>query len=318
MPIAAPAAQDRVAPHLSEDRPIVGPMETAPADDRSVFVVHGRNLTARDGLFTFLRSLGLKPMEWSQAVALTAKGSPYIGEVLDAAFSAAQAVVVLMTPDEVAYLRPEYGSPGDPETDAAAQARPNVLFEAGMAIGRHPDRTILVEHGMVRPFSDVAGRHAVRLDNSPERRTELAGRLKTAGCAVDRTGTDWLTAGDLTAPPVPGGGLPLGRRVPTAGREAGPLVDARYHDRGKSSGRLEIINRSGLDLFDVNVELPEESQGLQLMGDLPIKKLPAHRSVHLPAARGWGGGASHFEIEVAGRDETGQTFVETPFVDLMG
>lgn len=293
-------------------------METAPADVRSVFVVHGRNLAARDSLFTFLRALGLRPIEWSQAVAFTAKGSPYIGEVLDAAFSAAQAVVVLMTPDEVAYLRPEYGSPGEPDSDAAAQARPNVLFEAGMALGRHPDRTILVEHGVVRPFSDIAGRHALRLDNSPERRSELASRLETAGCAVDRTGTDWMAAGDLTEPASPGGGLPLGRRVPTAARQTGPRVDARYHDRGKGNGRLEIINRGGLDLFEVNVELPVESQGLHLMGDLPIKKLPAYRRVHLPAARSFGGGPSHFEMTVTGRDETGEIFVQTPFVDLMG
>ncbi len=39
---------------------------------------------------------------------LTGKGSPYIGEVLDHTFEAAQAVVVLLTPDEITYLRAEY------------------------------------------------------------------------------------------------------------------------------------------------------------------------------------------------------------------
>ena len=51
----------------------------------------------------------------------------------------AQAVVVLLTPDDVAYLRHEYASgDGDPETSPTPQATPNVFFEAGMAVGHHP------------------------------------------------------------------------------------------------------------------------------------------------------------------------------------
>ena len=87
-------------------------------------------------VFAFLRSTGLQPIEWSQAVAATGEASPYIGTVLDSAFEAAQAVVALMTPDEVAYLRDEYSSDeSDPEREPAAQARPNVLFEAGHETG---------------------------------------------------------------------------------------------------------------------------------------------------------------------------------------
>lgn len=75
----------------SEVKPIQLP------DPRIVFVVHGRNIGRRDALFRFLRSIGLKPLEWSQALMSTGRTSPYIGEVLDAAFAKAQAVVVLMT-----------------------------------------------------------------------------------------------------------------------------------------------------------------------------------------------------------------------------
>lgn len=152
-------------------------------DPRAVFVVHGRNEELRRSMFEFLRSLDLRPMEWTRAVELTGVGAPYIGQVLDAAFDHAQAVVVLMTPDEVAYLQTRYATgPHDPETSPAAQARPNVLFEAGMAMGRSPDRTVLVEVGQVRSFSDVAGRHAVRLSNDAGGRQALANRLRTA-CA---------------------------------------------------------------------------------------------------------------------------------------
>ena len=179
---------------------------------RKVFVVHGRNTEARTAMFTFLRAIGLAPIEWSEAVRLTGEGSPYIGRVLDAAFDAAQAIVVLLTPDDVAYLRREYASSDDdPEATPLAQARPNVLFEAGMAMGRNPGRTVLVELGQLRPFSDVVGRHAVRINGSAQRRKELAQRLQTAGCAVDLTGEDWLSVGDFTAPPPPGGGLPPGK-----------------------------------------------------------------------------------------------------------
>ena len=116
-------------------------------DAREVFVVHGRNNHARDALFQFLRALDLHPLEWSEAVRSTGKGSPYIGEILDAAFSRAHAVVVLFTPDDEARLKAEFRIEGDPphETGFSGQARPNVLFEAGMAMSRTEDRTVLIE-----------------------------------------------------------------------------------------------------------------------------------------------------------------------------
>jgi Predicted nucleotide-binding protein containing TIR-like domain len=168
-----------------------------------VFVVHGRNETARDAMFQFLRAIGLTPLEWMDAVHATRKGTPYIGEVLDLAFEHAAAVVVLMTPDEVAYLRSGYAiGPQDPELQPAAQARPNVLFEAGIAMGRDSDRTVLVELGDLRQFSDISGRHCVHLDNSEAGRRDLAERLKAAGCPVVLTDGEWLTAGDFS-PPAP-------------------------------------------------------------------------------------------------------------------
>jgi|GEM_PF-3206513 len=179
----------------------VASSETIPSDPAKVFVVHGRNERARDALFQFLRTIGLKPIEWSEAIRATGNPSPYVGEILDAAFSLAQAVVVLMTPDDMAYLRePLRGVKELPyEIEPTGQARPNVLFEAGMALGRHPRRTVLVELGDLRPFSDVAGRHAVRIDNTTQKRHDLADRLALAECPVDLTGRDWHTAGDFEA-----------------------------------------------------------------------------------------------------------------------
>ena len=196
--ISSPPREGYDARHIQAQSRI-NPEELSPEGLREVFVVHGRNLAARDALFEFLRAIDLHPLEWTEASTATGKPAPYIGEILDAAFSKARAVVVLFTPDDEARLKQEFRGDTDPphETEPTGQARPNVLFEAGMAMGRHPDRTVLVELGNLRPFSDIAGLHVIRMDGSSQRRQELAQRLGTAGCPVKLDGTDWHTAGDF-------------------------------------------------------------------------------------------------------------------------
>lgn len=183
-------------------RSLTNATQTARAKNRrgaTVFVVHGRDKAARDAVFAFLRSVGLSPLEWTQAVKLTRKGSPYVGEVLDAAFQQAAAIIVLLTPDDEARLRAEFVQPSDPkhEREFTGQARPNVLFEAGMAFGRNPNSTVLVQLGETRPFSDVGGRHVLYLNNSGASRKEFVTKLENAGCNVDTSGSDWLTEGEF-------------------------------------------------------------------------------------------------------------------------
>jgi len=166
---------------------------------KAVFVVHGRNEKAREAMFTFLRSINLEPIEWIEAIKLTGKPSPYIGEVLDIAFSQACAIVVVFTGDDLARLGTRFTEKGEEDEPITPQARPNVIFEAGLALGRSPDRTVLVQLGELRDMSDLAGRHIIKLsDNSVKKRQDLANRLRTAGCDVrieDRT--DWHEAGDF-------------------------------------------------------------------------------------------------------------------------
>lgn len=165
---------------------------------RKVFVVFGRNRKVKESLFRLLRAFSLEPIEWNKAIAATGKAAPYVGEILDKAFAAADAVVVLMTPDDQARLKKEFATKSDAaDARLRGQARANVLFEAGMAFGRHQDSTVLVEVGDLRPFSDVAGVHVVRLTNHAESRMELATKLRNAGCSVDTEGTDWLREGDF-------------------------------------------------------------------------------------------------------------------------
>jgi len=81
-------------------------------------------------LSSFARSLCYRLS--SAGRSRTGRPSPYVGDVLKAAFDRAQAVLVLMTPDEEARLRQRFQGPGDAshDTDLTPQARPNVLFEA--------------------------------------------------------------------------------------------------------------------------------------------------------------------------------------------
>jgi predicted nucleotide-binding protein len=160
-------------------------------------VVHGRDLEIRDSMYAFLRALDLNPMEFSHGVKATRKGAQVVGEVLEAMFQRAAAVVVVLTPDDEAKLKRKFIKSSDAafERVLTGQARPNVLFEAGRSFGSHPTNTILVRIGRHRPLSDLAGVHFVDLDDEPSTRNELATRLETAGCAVNKSGGDWLKVG---------------------------------------------------------------------------------------------------------------------------
>ena len=78
-----------------------------------------------------------------------------------------------------------------------------ICAHSGLAAVSHPEQTIFVRFGYVRPFSDIAGLHYVSMDGSAEQRQELALRLKSAGCPVNLDEEHWLHAGDF-APPESG------------------------------------------------------------------------------------------------------------------
>lgn len=172
-------------------------------DPRRVMVVHGRDADARADLFNLLNSLGLKPLEFGDAVRATGNAAAYIGEALDAAFSIAQAAVVLFTGDDEARLRPELQREDEEsqERELTLRARQNVLFEAGLALGHLPKRTIFLQIGTVRQASDLVGRHAIRVRPGPEWRNEFAQRLREAGCPVDTSSSHWLSVGRFAARP---------------------------------------------------------------------------------------------------------------------
>jgi predicted nucleotide-binding protein len=174
---------------------------TSMADNkRKVFVVHGRNEAAKKAVFDLLRALDLSPLEWGQVTRATGSGSPFIFDILEKGFEIAQAIVVVLTPDESVEMRPELRRE-EADNWPRHQPRLNVLFEAGMAFMRDRKRTILVEFGPMTEASDLSGIHTLRVRRGQgvAIRQELAERLKSAGCEVNTAGQDWLTAGDFDA-----------------------------------------------------------------------------------------------------------------------
>jgi predicted nucleotide-binding protein len=201
-------AERRRLAELGSTKPAPTLRPSDPEKTKHVWVVHGRDSRTKTAMFTFLFALGLKPTSFGKARQLTGKAMPHISEILAAAFQDAQAVIVLLTPDDEGRLRPEFlKSEDEPsDRDLTPQPRLNVIFEAGMAAVSHPEQTIFVKFGYVRPFSDVAGLHYVSMDGSAEQRRELALRLRSAGCPINLDDdSHWLNAGDFALPEISGG-----------------------------------------------------------------------------------------------------------------
>ncbi|MET0622466.1 MAG: L-histidine N(alpha)-methyltransferase [Pyrinomonadaceae bacterium] len=164
-------------------------MSESPAN--KVFVVHGRNIKAKEQIFIFLRALGLEPIEWEQAVSLTGMAAPHTLDIVKAGLEVAQCVVVLLTGDEIVKLRPAYGV-----EPYRLQPRPNVLLEAGWALGvAGQQRTILVCFEEIRRISDIDGLNYILLSNNSDSKNAFVSRLKNAGCDVHEEGrSDYLSA----------------------------------------------------------------------------------------------------------------------------
>jgi predicted nucleotide-binding protein len=195
--IAAPAIAPTVAPRTSAPTPRgKSPKKTR---DNSIFVVHGRDLALRDEMYAFLRALGLNPIEWNHAIAAAKGGAnPIVGDVIDNAMKKAQGIMVLLSSDEDAKLKSKFVGHHDKRKHLhtlEGQPRPNVIFEAGLALGAHSDKTILVQVGEIREISDIAGKHMVHLTDDASSKQALAQRLETKLKFRIDPNANWLTVG---------------------------------------------------------------------------------------------------------------------------
>lgn len=142
-------------------------------------------------------------------------------------------------------------------------------------------------------------------------------RLQTAGCSVNLSGRDWHDAGDLTAPAPPGGGLPLGRKLPSSKASGGPRLDARYIDHGGNRlGEVEVINHGPGDVYELDVTA-EDKEGLITRGqdEFPVPRLPAGKTVRVMRTMSLGSGSgSYFNITVTGKTVDGTPIEQVIFV----
>jgi len=250
--------------------------------NRMVFVVYGRNSAAQDELFAFLRALHLKPLEWGHVRKLTGKPNPYVGEILAAGFKAAQAAVVLFTPDDEARLRVPYQTVNDgaDETELTGQPRQNVLFEAGMAMGFYEDRTLLVEMGNLRQMSDIKGRHVIRLNDSAETRNEFVERLREVGCSPDTVGSHWLKVGKFNQVLRDIRELPSGQVQPAAQTPVAPdeLDELSKEERDYLMDLSRPRNIEGLSLSVVDEMSGHEIKYVEMIDHFVELKILRERS----------------------------------------
>jgi hypothetical protein len=168
-------------------------------DPRKVFLVHGRDCSAVQGMVEFLRSLGLDPIRWPDAQRATGKPGSTFSDILKRGFEMSGATVVLLTPDEETYLRTPLRKSTDTldDTGPVGQPRPNVLYELGWAMHYDRDKTIAVRFGATRIPSDIYGRHLIWIEKESDQlrlRDELLQALEQAGCDVEKR-ADWISAG---------------------------------------------------------------------------------------------------------------------------
>ncbi|AMM34793.1 hypothetical protein SA2016_4141 (plasmid) [Sinomonas atrocyanea] len=205
---SAPApASKRTATDTTDRRSFKRPRTTAPAHasaydhaaktKRYVFVVRGRDDKAYKALAQFLDALDLRIVTWTDALRGVDSGSPHTLDIVRAGIEMADAVVVLMTPDDLGRVKPEYGTPTDNPREAVphGQARQNVVFEAGWAMALNQKGVVLVRVGDVRPLSDIDGLNYVQLTNDFSARRNFIARLRNCKLDLDDSGEAWRTAG---------------------------------------------------------------------------------------------------------------------------
>lgn len=142
---------------------------------KKVFVVHGRDIGAKDTVTRFLEALDLEPIVLQEQPD---RGRTVIEKFEEYADQCGFAVV-LCTPDDFGGLASDNG-----ETEQ--RARQNVIFELGFFVGKLGRGFVsLVVKGDVKIPTDYVGVLHTKLDESDGWKNKLVGELKSAGFEVD-------------------------------------------------------------------------------------------------------------------------------------
>jgi predicted nucleotide-binding protein len=152
-----------------------------------VAVIYGRDLKAKEAIERLLRSLGLAPLSFDQALLRTA-GLPTTMGAVRKLFTGVKAVIVVFTPDDLAVTHPHLSAAGVGRADShySGQPRQNVLIETGMAIAALPAKTIMVRIGAIRQASDLEGLTVVDMGSRGSAQ-KIARLLVQRGCDIPET-----------------------------------------------------------------------------------------------------------------------------------
>lgn len=203
-PASRPAQGSVPRPQRTFKRPGTSAPNAKPEKSpyRRVFVVRGRDEEVYQALSHFLNALDLRVVSWDEASTKAGGGTPHTLDIVRAGIELADAVIVLMTPDDLGHVKGEfYNHERDHPQEAkeTGQARQNVVFEAGWAMALGQDQVILVRVGAVRPLSDIDGLNYVWLSNDISSRRQLITRLRNCGLDVHDNHDGWREAGDIPA-----------------------------------------------------------------------------------------------------------------------
>lgn len=146
---------------------------------QTIFVVHGHDVAAREQLELVLHKLGLQPF----VLQNTGGGGLTIIESLEKMIgknAASSFGIVLLTPDDVGYLKE------DGETEAKPRARQNVILEMGMLLASLTrERVAILQKGFVEHPSDVSGIIYIPFnDHVKEVVPKLASRFQAVGIEI--------------------------------------------------------------------------------------------------------------------------------------
>jgi len=165
-----------ILPAPSITQGLSSPMVNTPAvNSRKIFIVHGHDHEAKEGVARFLEKLGLEPIilheQPSSGRTVIEKFETYSGDI---AFA-----VVLLTPDDVG---------GSSRENIKPRARQNVILELGYFLGRLGRiRVCALYKGDVELPSDYQGVLYVDLDDSAWK-AKLAQELVEAKLPIDLGG----------------------------------------------------------------------------------------------------------------------------------
>jgi predicted nucleotide-binding protein len=153
-------------------------VHAAKLDSRKVFVVHGRDNAAKDGVARFLQKVGLEPIilheQANAGRTIIEKFETYSDDV---AFA-----VVLLTPDD-------QGSEAVEPPQVRPRARQNVIMELGYFIGRLGRTRVCALHkGSVELPSDYQGVVYVEMDAAGAWRAKLAQELVQSKISIELIG----------------------------------------------------------------------------------------------------------------------------------